>query len=72
MACTLGREGKEVAGGSAVIEVAVTLRAVLESKLGVTTSDDVVVIRGTADTAATREGSEEGPAVSDGVVDGTD
>ena len=70
MAWTLGREGKEVAGGSAVMEITGTLRTVLELGLGITT-DDVVIIRGLADAAATREGNE-GLAVSEGVGDKVD
>ena len=54
------------------MDITEMLKAALELRLGVTASDDVVDIRGPADTAATREGNIEELAASEGTRDEVD
>lgn len=72
MALTSGREGKEVADGDGEMEITVVLGAVLELKLDVTASDEVVGTGGVADATATGEGVMEEVVVSEGVIETVD
>ena len=71
---TPGREGKEVAGGVAVTEVAVLLGAGLELEPDVASNDEVVVVDagGLADNTATGGGDMEAVVATEGISETVD
>jgi hypothetical protein len=72
VALTSGREGKEVAGGEAAVEITVTPGVALELRLDVTSSDVVVDAGGFTDTATTGGGDMEEVAVPEGLSETED